>query len=317
MDELISVIIPIYKVEKYLKQCIESVINQTYTNLDIILVDDGSPDNCGLLCDEYEKKDSRIRVIHKQNGGLSDARNAGITIAQGEYIGFVDSDDYISQDMYEKLHSAIKKNNAQLAVCNFQYVNEDGTEINKQSPVKNEKLSRIEALHKLNESMWWYYVTAWNKLYRKELFSNIRFPFARLYEDAYLVHEIMGECDNIATISEKLYYYRQRDNSIITSGKSVRNYDAVEALCNRCDYYYRLGYNELIRGTVFVLKEEFDSLYSIVIPRNKSEYKRIDMLRKRFVKLLFLYKDYSLGFKEYFRYKLPCKLFCFLKKHCK
>ena len=314
MDELISIIIPVYKVEKFLNQCIDSVINQTYNNIEIILIDDGSPDNCGKICDDYEKKDSRIRVIHKQNGGLSDARNAGLAVAQGEYIGFVDSDDYISYDMYEKLYSSIKRHKAQLAVCSFQYINEDGLLIYNPSPVKNERLSRIEALQKLNEPIWWYYVTAWNKLYSKELFSNICFPIEKIHEDAYVVHEIIGECNLVVTISEKLYYYRQRNNSIIKSSKTVRNYDAIEALCNRCDYYNQLGYYNLIKGTVCVLKDEFDSLYSMVVPVNKNDFERIDTLRKRFAKLFFIYNK-EFGIKEYLRYKMPCKMFFWLKRH--
>ena len=116
---LISIIIPVYKVEKYLEKCIQSVINQTYENLQIILVDDGSPDNCGKICVEYAKKDHRIEVIHKSNGGLSDARNKGLEIAKGEYIGFVDSDDYIESDMYEVLYNLLKQYNAYVKICNF------------------------------------------------------------------------------------------------------------------------------------------------------------------------------------------------------
>ena len=117
---LISVIVPIYKVEKYLNKCVKSIINQTYKNLEIILVDDGSPDNCGKICDKLAERDDRIRIIHKKNGGLSSARNAGIEIANGEYIGFVDSDDYIDNDMFETLYNNIKDNNADLSIIGYQ-----------------------------------------------------------------------------------------------------------------------------------------------------------------------------------------------------
>ena len=125
-DELITVIVPVYKVEKYLDRCVQSIVDQTYTNLEIILVDDGSPDNCPKMCDEWAKKDKRIKVIHKQNGGLSDARNAGLEKAKGKYVGFVDSDDYISPIMYEKLYKCIIDNQADMAMCGFSTVDEKG-----------------------------------------------------------------------------------------------------------------------------------------------------------------------------------------------
>lgn len=118
-EDLISIIVPVYKVENYLSKCLDSMICQTYKNIEIILVDDGSPDNSGKICDDYAKKDSRIKVIHKENGGLSDARNAGLKIATGKYIGFVDSDDYISVEMYEKLYNQAKKEDADIACCNY------------------------------------------------------------------------------------------------------------------------------------------------------------------------------------------------------
>ena len=126
---LVSVIVPIYNVEKYLRKCVDSILNQTYKNLEIILVDDGSPDNCGNICDEYALSDSRIRIIHKKNGGLSDARNAGLDIARGNYILFVDSDDYIDETMVEKLYEALEKEKAEMSLCSFVYVNDDGVPI--------------------------------------------------------------------------------------------------------------------------------------------------------------------------------------------
>ena len=124
--DLISVIVPVYKVEQYLDECIQSIVNQTYTNLEIILVDDGSPDNCPQICDEWAKKDSRIRVLHNKNNGVSAARNAGLTIAKGQYIGFVDSDDYIAADMYESLMVGIKQGNKKISCCLVNHVYEDG-----------------------------------------------------------------------------------------------------------------------------------------------------------------------------------------------
>ena len=164
-NDLISIIIPVYKVEKYLEKCIESVLKQTYTNLQIILVDDGSPDNCGKICDEYAKKDSRIEVIHKINGGLSDARNVGINRANGRYIGFVDSDDYIKEDMYEKLINLIKEYNADVSICNL-YDVFDGKEYVRNKDNGIHEYSRIDILKEilLDKNIQSY---AWNKLYKK------------------------------------------------------------------------------------------------------------------------------------------------------
>ena len=144
---LISIIVPIYKVEKYLKKCIQSIMNQTYLNFELILVDDGSPDDCPMICDNYAKLDNRIVVLHKQNGGLSDARNAGLDVARGEYIGFVDSDDFIANNMYEKLLSGLLAEDADMAVCNFSYVDENYRFLDKRNlsmPVVNERLDLNE-----------------------------------------------------------------------------------------------------------------------------------------------------------------------------
>ena len=142
-EDLITIVIPIYKVEKYLDKCIKSVINQTYKNLEIILVDDGSPDNCPKKCDEYEKKDTRIKVIHKENGGLSDARNAGIDIAKGKYITFIDSDDYVSEDYVEYMYNLLKQNNTKMSTCETQVVN-----IEKETEMETQFVENIEILTK-------------------------------------------------------------------------------------------------------------------------------------------------------------------------
>ena len=145
-EDKISVIIPLYKVEKYIRGCIDSVISQTYRNLEIILVDDGSPDACGKICDEYAEKDSRIKVVHRKNGGLSAARNTGINFATGKYIAFVDGDDHIHPDMYSQLHFSILQSGADIAICNFLYVDESGKKIidaNKNMPIKTESLQRF------------------------------------------------------------------------------------------------------------------------------------------------------------------------------
>ena len=170
MEELISIIVPIYRVEKYLNRCIDSILSQSYRNLEIILVDDGSPDNCSIICEEYAKKDKRIKVIHKKNGGLSEARNYGIEASTGDYIMFVDSDDYISKDMCKTLLINALENNADIVVCNFKEVYTDKVEkINKQCIKGNlEVISNIEVLYKYLLKTTIDMVVVWNKLYKRK-----------------------------------------------------------------------------------------------------------------------------------------------------
>ena len=162
---LISIIIPVYKVEKYLEKCIKSVLDQTYKNLQIILVDDGSPDNCGNICDDYARVDNRIEVIHKANGGLSDARNVGLKAARGEYIGFVDSDDYVSNEMFENLYNTLISNDVDVAICNF-YIVIDDKNIIKNADNGVEIYNKLEILKEilLDKKIQSY---AWNKLYKR------------------------------------------------------------------------------------------------------------------------------------------------------
>ena len=233
----ISVIVPVYKVEKYLDTCIKSIVDQTHTDLEIILVDDGSPDNCPAICDEWAKKDARIRVVHKENGGLSDARNAGVEIATGEYIGFVDSDDFILPTMYEKLYNAIMENEADLSLCGYLYADENLDRINKQefeSPVKNEVLDAYDAMQKLcTDEKYWFYTTSVNRLYRKHLFDTVRFPKGLLHEDEYTSHRFFDACQRVACIEDCLYLYVQRGKSIMGETYSMRRLDAMYALLDR------------------------------------------------------------------------------------
>ena len=220
----ISIIVPIYKVESYLKRCIDSILNQTFTDFECILVDDGSPDNCPQICDEYAKKDKRIRVIHKKNGGLSDARNVGIDIAQGEYLGFVDSDDWIHPQMYEILYNGIVENNVKLSVCAY---NETDTE---------EKFEGIDKpVFELRNGMDFLMtdnvtaVVAWNKLYHRSLFKEIRYPVGRIHEDEFTTYKILYEAENIAFCNFKMYCYFINNDGITKSEYSLKRLDSLLA----------------------------------------------------------------------------------------
>lgn len=240
----VSIIVPVYKTEKYLRQCIDSILAQTYTNLEVILVDDGSPDNCGTICDEYAVKDRRIRVIHKENGGLSDARNAGIDGATGEYLMFVDSDDYIAPEMIEVLFTALKENDADMSLCSFACVDENGIEISEsitQSPIKREVVNGHELLKRMVEPFGWYYVLAVIKLYKKDLFRNIRFPRGKIHEDEFIAHHVIGLCKKIACVSEKYYKYVQNGVSITHNRNSLSELHVAEAHIDRASYVEKMG----------------------------------------------------------------------------
>lgn len=212
-DILISIIIPVYNVIKYLDKCMKSVLNQTYHNLDIILIDDGSTDGSGELCDKYSKNDERVRVIHKSNGGISSARNAALDIINGDYICFVDSDDHIELNMIETLVTAVKENACEIAICGF-YTEHDG-EVSIEDPGVKESviINSDEAIDELIEDKNVFnYV--WDKIYVKALFDNIRFPVGRNYEDMAIMYLLFAHAKKICRIPERLYYYNKRAGSI-------------------------------------------------------------------------------------------------------
>ena len=186
--DLISVVVPVYKVEKYLDRCVQSIVDQTWSNLEIILVDDGSPDNCGAMCDAWAEKDSRIKVIHKKNGGLSDARNAGMAIASGTYMGFVDSDDYVAPDMYSKLLSSAEKENADIAVCNFKRVFDDGSEENWVSWRGEDPLLAAGS--------------CCDKIFRRSIVEYVRYPEGLWYEDFCFSAKLILKAKKIVHVNE-------------------------------------------------------------------------------------------------------------------
>lgn len=239
MNDLISVIVPIYKVEKYLVRCIESILNQTYQNLEIVLVDDGSPDNCPAICDKYRLVDNRIRVIHKENGGLSDARNAGIKNCTGDYCVFVDSDDYIDAEFVECLHSLAIKHHVKVACVGYQMVSDTVPAAPSRAQDSVEVVySREDAIRGLfDESM--YADFAWNKIFHRSLFDRIVFPIHRTMEDLGTIYKAIDCCDQIAYSSRKLYYYYQRDDSILHQRPASFYCDLYTLGKERYDYLER------------------------------------------------------------------------------
>ena len=221
---LISVFVPIYKVQDYLKECIESIINQTYSDIEVILVDDGSPDRCPQMCDEWAKRDSRIRVVHKKNGGLSSARNAGLDVAKGEYISFVDSDDFICKDALENLYNRIKDDKSIGITSGLIYRYQDGSINNFKDQWLCSKEIVIPSSEFLLETMSQKTsYTVWNKLYRRDVIGNTRFREGRNNEDTLFMYDlgkniaILNVC--MVEIPHYVYYYRYREDSICTTAK--------------------------------------------------------------------------------------------------
>lgn len=234
--ELISVIVPIYNVEKYIDKCIRSIVGQTYKNLEIILVDDGSPDCCPAICDEWAKKDARIKVIHKQNGGLSDARNAGLKIVTGEYIAFVDSDDFVAIDYIECLYTNIKKNDAQISACDIEIIEDDGeTSIeNNNIPYKTRVCTPDEAIDDILHGVG-FRAVAWNKLYKADLLKNEFYLKGKYHEDEFFTYRILAKAKKLVYIEKKLYFYIQRQGSIMNT-ISEKHLDVLDAFIQRLEF---------------------------------------------------------------------------------
>lgn len=227
----VSVIIPVYKTEQYLSRCVESVIKQTYANLEIILVDDGSPDRCPEICDSFAEQDHRIKVIHKSNGGLSDARNAGIEAASGDYIAFVDSDDYIDSKMIEILLQCAIDMGADISVCNYYRVQEDGRTTYHKKAVIEKEMTNLEAMEDIFTESNLCEVITWNKLYASSLFKDtgIRFPVGKIHEDNFTTYKLFYEAHKVVYIDFPLYYYLQRGDSIMGRNFDERRLQVLEA----------------------------------------------------------------------------------------
>ena len=242
--DLISVIVPVYKVEKYLDKCVSSIVNQTYRNLEIILVDDGSPDHCGAMCDAWAEKDERIKVIHKENGGLSDARNAGMDAASGEYIAFADSDDWIDSRFLSHLHRAIHETGAEIAACDIQTVYETdppATPSPEETPIL--VYTPEEAIGSILRGEG-FRAVAWNKLYHRSCLEGERYPVGKHHEDEFLTYRILAKAKKLAYVDLPLYFYLQRSGSIMHT-VTLKRLDALDA------YLERLAH----------LKERFPALY--------------------------------------------------------
>lgn len=230
----LSVIVPVYKAENYLHKCVDSILNQTFTDLELILVDDGSPDNCGRICDEYAQKDARVRVIHKENGGVSEARNIAIEAAQGDIIGFVDSDDEIDLNMYEDMINYLIAHNLDVVCCDVYVVRNVRKTFRPRYP-KNMIFSHEEAINNiLNGTL---DNAAWNKIYKRSVIGNIRYPKGRIYEDVATTYKYIANADKVGYLCQPLYYYFKRKGSIINLAfNSKARYDCFLGYKERLNF---------------------------------------------------------------------------------
>lgn len=246
----ISVIVPVYKVEAFLRPCMDSILAQTFTDFELILVDDGSPDNCGAICDEYAAKDSRVRVIHQENGGLSAARNAGIDAALGAYLSFVDSDDLIHPDMLRRMLAEIQNTNADICICDLQrfwesaQIDPDAGE--GQSCQHLSGRAACEALYSRSSVQ---FTVAPAKLIRKELFRGIRFPLGKYHEDEATTYKLLYRAKNVAVLPNAFYYYRQNPDGIMLTESVPRRRDTLEAFEGRLAFFREHGEAALARRT--------------------------------------------------------------------
>ena len=228
MNDLISVIVPVYKVEEWLDECVESIVRQSYKNLEIILVDDGSPDNCPQMCDEWAKKDDRIKVIHKENGGLSSARNAALDIIKGDYISFIDSDDYIHPDMYKTMLEDAKRTGADIVKCG-RYIDRDGTIERLTFIKKPREYNREEMLDCFFYHRDDFCSGVWDKLYKSELFGDLRFPDGLNSEDYYVYAIIYSSAKKLYYNNRPFYYYRKREDSICAADEiNEHSFDKIK-----------------------------------------------------------------------------------------
>lgn len=241
----ISIIVPIYKVEPYLHECIESILSQTYQDFELILVDDGSPDNCGAICDEYAEKDSRIRVIHQQNGGLSAARNAGLDIAQGEYVTFVDSDDVLHPYYLEYLMRGLTENHADISLLHFVRFSEGDLFQDAVSYSVKAIKTGVEACYSLYSDDAVIYTIACGKLYKTKLFQGVRYPVGKIHEDEGTTYKLLYKAEKVAELDTALYGYRINANGIMGSSFSPKRYQAVEFFKERIKFFEEQGLYEL------------------------------------------------------------------------
>lgn len=319
----ITVIVPVYKVEPYLRRCVDSILAQTFTDFELILVDDGSPDNSGAICDEYAKKDARVHVIHQENGGLSAARNAGLDWAfacsNSEWISFIDSDDWVEKEYLDVLFKLVISNEVQCSVCGYSFDYLDQTLPRKTNieTIVSKPDDFYNNAFPLNNTI--SIIQAWAKLYKKELFKYIRYPVGRINEDRFITHLLLFQCEKIAASSDNLYRYYQSDGSIMRSEWKPYCIDDLDACEEQLKYFKSNCHPQAYKRTL----NEYFSILDTQLKRCKDakqyeiEYKG---LKKRQRQALRKYRaESNITFwsrPTYYSYQYPClsKLFSIVRR---
>lgn len=291
MKPLISVIIPVYGVEQYLSRAVDSVLGQTYRNLDIILVDDGSPDDCGRICDAYAAREARVRVIHKENGGLSDARNAGLRIAGGDYIAFLDSDDYYAPRFIEILYEQICRYDADVAVCTYEVTEETEPQkgpdftaayrqyaLGEMQAVCYDRAQMLANQYDANCPDATYFIVAWNKLYKASLWKGITFPAGKIHEDEATIYKVFDRIKKGVYLRIPLYAYFSMPGSITREKFSLKRLDWMDALDDRIAFFAGKDEEELKRAAIRARADGAIRYYlplSVQVKAAKEEKKRL------------------------------------------
>ena len=309
-NPLISVIVPVYGVEKYINKCVDSILNQTYSNIEVILIDDESPDRCHEICDEYAANDSRVIVIHQKNAGQSAARNVGLDIANGEYIAFVDSDDYIDSLFLEKMYYRICEDKSDLVVCEYDVVDESGKIFCNKAYMNRDCIIDEKEFWKLESTTHYMFCVAlWNKLFRASTWKHIRLKIGKYAEDSFAMTRYIVGMKKISIIKEPLYFYLQRDDSLVHCF-SLKNLDAVEASLERCNYFYKKGYKEYIKGDLFYCVNTMNVAYGKLDFKDNQVSDRYNSLRQECKKFYLL----SFGIIEFNMRGVRCALYCLCDK---
>lgn len=268
---LISIIVPVFNVEAYVEKCIDSLIIQSYRNIEIIIVDDGSTDRSGEICDRYKEKDSRIMVVHKSNGGLSDARNIGINMARGEYVSFVDSDDWVARDYVSEMYKLMVQTNSDITFCKFKKISKI-----KESKRKTEEVHKIYFKEEAIKQLLYQRIStsAWGKLYKADLWNGVRFPVGKLYEDVETIYLIFHKSKKVSSINKVLYYYYLRNDSIVNQKFTIKRMDYVEN-CRTLLKDVRIDYPQFENAAISRLMwAEIHVLVHMDVPKeNSNEYR--------------------------------------------
>lgn len=308
----ISVIVPIYNVQAYIRECIESILEQTFRNFELILVNDGSTDDSPNICKYYEELDSRVKVINKVNGGLSDARNAGIYMAKGKYLSFIDGDDFIAKDTLETMYNAIDKTDSKIAICNMVRYYEDGdTEAFYRPSDKKVLLKDKDRFKTLAQP------SVCNKMFKTELFENIKFPYRKYYEDTFIYHELVMQTKSVVLTGKDSYYYRCRKGSILDGGYSKKYFDFIEAVYLRATFLDRNNVHQYADEAYLHLYSSLSNAYNYLGNNGEDLSELFNIAQERYNKSFKrIIKDKHFGLKQKVRFillryspRLHCKIY--------